>query len=152
MYTSNPLHWSEGAINILGISISYDQYEMVKINYEGIVDKIKGILKACSVRGLSMLGKVIMINSLIGSLFVYKMNVLYTILDGVVDAFNKLLAAYLWDEKKQKVSFEALCSKKEQGGLRLVDLYKKDQVIKIQWVKVYYQYPEIRILASTLID
>ena len=63
MCTLKPSHLSDGPLNILGVMISYDQKEMVKINYHAIIEKIEGILKTwtmrdymnvlCEVRGLA---------------------------------------------------------------------------------------------------
>ena len=74
LYTSKQLHWTDDPVKFL-VYISNDSKQMLAVNYEGIVVKIKGILKTWKIRNLSVLGNVIMINSLIGSLFIYKMNV-----------------------------------------------------------------------------
>ena len=41
---------------------------------------------------------------------------------------------------------------KDQGGLKLFDLEKKDRSLKIQWINVYFKNKEIRTLANTYIQ
>ena len=125
---------------------------MLTVSYEGIVNKIKGILKTWKIRDLSVLGKVIVINSLIGSLFIYKMNVLPAIPNQIINTVNDLLSKFIWKEKKPKVSFDAMCCKKEGGGLRLVKLKDKDKALKLQWVSVYHSFPNIKAIANSFID
>ena len=41
-----------------------------------------------------------------------------------------------------------LIAAKQQGGVKLFDIYTKEKVLKIAWVKVYHEYDEITILAN----
>ena len=68
---------------------------MLQINYEFINDEITGIVNSWVNCNLSLVGKVLMLNSLIGSLFVHQMNVLLTIPDKIVNDICTTLRNYL---------------------------------------------------------
>ena len=74
MYDLDQYRWSNEDINVLGVTIAHDN--IVDKNYSGIVDKARNILNAWYNRGLSLVGKIQMVNTLVASHFVYKMMVL----------------------------------------------------------------------------
>ena len=53
--------------------------------------------------GVSLLGKVILINSLVGSLFIYKMNVLPSLPDTVIKGFYDIIVSFLWNGREPKI-------------------------------------------------
>ena len=63
-------------MNILGVWIDHCEDTMVKINYEQLLAKTENTLNKWSNRTLSLAGKVQVINSLVASIYVYKMTVL----------------------------------------------------------------------------
>ena len=77
LYTQQNIVWTT-EIKVLGIIVNYDS-DNAEQNYGPLVPKIKKTLHSWSTRGLSLLGKVLVINSLIASLFVYKCMVLPSI-------------------------------------------------------------------------
>ena len=78
-HTSNKINigvdfkWADENITLLGIILDTDK---VLNNFNGMIEKIESIVKTWKVRNLTLKGKVTMLNSLIGSLFVYKLQVL----------------------------------------------------------------------------
>lgn len=134
LYTQNDITWTNNPINVLGIDICDDD-NIVNTNFQPVVQKTENVLKIWKSRKLNLIGKVLLINSLIGSLFVYKMMVLPIINAQVVDSFNKEARKFLWNNKRAKIALKVLQLDKKVGGLRLVDLYKKDLSLKLLWVK-----------------
>ena len=136
-YTKKNVAWVE-QMNILGVEISAicDKKLLQKINYDKITRKIEGILSAWRARNLSLIGKVLIINSLVGSLFVYKMSVLPAISTELVQSINKQIQNFIWNDKRPKIPLQTMQKSKEEGGLALVDLHKKDQAIKISWIQI----------------
>lgn len=86
-------------------------------------------------RNITLTGKVLLVNSLVGSLFVYKMTVLPFLGSEFVETFNKILRNFIWNDRKSKIALNILQADKNCGGLRLVDLHKKDMSLKLTWVK-----------------
>ena len=106
------------------------------LNYKEMQNKINDILTAQKRRNLSQMGKILVVNTLIVSLFVYKMQVLPLMAVNDVKIIEKNIEAFLWSGHKPKIQLEILKKCKEDGGLGLVDLHKKDMSMKVLWVKI----------------
>ena len=109
----NAVHFT----NIVGVNITRAATQLQHLNDEEMITKIKGILTKWKSRQLSLLGKITVVNTLKASLFVYKMTVLPTIKDKYVEKIDKLIQAFIWDNKKPKISKQKLkCNKRDGGG------------------------------------
>ena len=97
---------------------------------------------------LSLLRKVMIVNTLIGSQLVHKMNVLPIIPKKLMAVFNEIISNYIWKNKRAKIPLEALNLPKDQGSLKLVSSETKEQSLKINWVWYYHCFEEIKILAD----
>ena len=75
-YSQNKIQWSDKPLKILGIWLTSDRTLLFDLNYEGIFVKIESLINLWEQRGLSLFGKVAIINTLIASQFVYKFQVL----------------------------------------------------------------------------
>ena len=75
-YTGKPLRWSSGRINVLGIEVCENESEAIEANYKPLLAKIDTIFRSWSKRNLSLEGKINIVNTLVASQFVYKMQVL----------------------------------------------------------------------------
>ena len=137
MYDLDQYKWSNDDISVLGVTIAHE--DMVNKNYEEILVKVKKNLAAWYNRGLSLLGKIQVVNTLIASLFVYKMMVLPTIPKAFVKNIDNLIRNFLWNGKKSKIAYKTLQLPKEEGGLGLVDLIHKDEALKATWPKILNQ-------------
>ena len=78
--------------------------EVVNKNYEVCVQKVKSVLNAWYNRGLSLLGKIQVVNTLVASLFVYKMMVLPEIPQVWVKAVENVIRDFIWNGEKVKNS------------------------------------------------
>ena len=65
------LQWSNRPVKVLGIFIDEDSEVMQRANLETVFAKAKGIIKIWKIRDLMLLGSILVVNSLIASLFVY---------------------------------------------------------------------------------
>ena len=113
-----------------GIEIHQNTENALEANYSDMSDKVKGILNTWSKRKLSLMDKVQLVNSLIALLFVYKMLVLPRILENVIQQIDQQIQTFLWNGAKPKILLSMLKLNKESGGLKLVDLAKKDIPLK----------------------
>ena len=145
--TSREIKWTNGPINVLGIQVSSSLGETLSLNYEMYVSKTRAILNGWVHRGLSLIAKISIVNTLIASMFVYKMSVLPTIPDNVVNKVNQCIGEFIWSGWKAKISREILWSNKESGGLGLVDLKIKDASLKISWIQILKQDTKYEALA-----
>ena len=106
MYDLTEYTWSNNDINVLGVTIA--QNNIIEKNYIGIQGKINKILNAWYNRGLSLIGKIQVVNTLIASLFVYKMMVLPTIPDNIIKNIDNIIRDFIWNKKKSKISYQVL--------------------------------------------
>ena len=133
-YTKNNVKWSSTAIEVLGVKVTHDN--ILEDNYTVLLNKSVNVLNNWANRGLSLIGKITVINTLVASLFVYKMTVLEIIPEKVVRTFESIIAQFIWSGKKAKIALKILQSAKSIGGLELVDLRKKDISLKCSWVQI----------------
>lgn len=148
MYTKRPFLWTNGPIRILGITIDYLERDIQTQNLAYLMDKVKATCSLWCNRGLTLNGKVLVVNFLCASLFVYRLQVLRTLDTKYVVQFNDIVKHFLWDGRRPKLSFAKLCNHKEFGGLKLINLESKDKALKCQWVAKIKNSPNIAKLAE----
>ena len=74
-----------------------------------------------------------MVNSLIASLFVYKMMVLPLMPKDIVKNLENVIREFIWDGKKAKIAYAVLQNDKNSGGLGLVNFRSKEVALKSSW-------------------
>ena len=67
------LYWSPNSIKILGIDISATVGKLLHDNYDEMLSKVEKILASWSHRKLTIMGKIVVINSLVNTLFVHRL-------------------------------------------------------------------------------
>ena len=136
MYNISDVVWSNNDITVLGVQITHE--DIVSKNYETLIEKAKKVLSTWHNRALSLIGKIQVVNTLVSSLFVYKMMVLPRIPLSFVKKIDSMIREYIWGGKKAKIAYSVLQLNKDQGGLRLVHLTNKDKALKATWPKILY--------------
>ena len=76
LYTQHQINWTNEPINILGVWIDHSEERMMQLNLDEIITKSKSIIGKWVNRNLSLAGKVQVLNSLVSSLYVYRLTVL----------------------------------------------------------------------------
>ena len=137
LYSMNDFEWSNEDISVLGVTIAHT--DIVQKNYQDIVSKVKKTLNLWYNRDLSLIGKIQVVNTLVASLFVYKMMVLPIIPINIVKQVDNLIREFIWNGKKSKIAYKILQQSKQQGGLNLVNLVRKDKALKATWPKILSQ-------------
>ena len=92
--TKKAMSWTNENINVLGVEITRDPQTLQMINYMPLIRKSESILKSWGNRGLSLFGKILVINTLIASLFVYKMTVLPIMQQTYIVQLEKLCESF----------------------------------------------------------
>ena len=77
-YSQKGLAWTNEPVTILGLSITADQTKLMHCNLDSLLSKTRTTLNMWSKRSLSLYGKILIVNSLVASQYVYKMSVLPT--------------------------------------------------------------------------
>ena len=127
---SKPLQWDPGGAMVLGVDITSTATE----KYQNIMSKVEASLASWKHRNLSLMGKVLVINSLVASLFVYTLQIEIGPDRQVIKKYNQMLHDFLWGKKKAKIPIELLQCDKDKGGLKLCNLEYKNLAIKATWL------------------
>ena len=155
LYNIDQYQWSNKDINVLGVTIAHE--DIINKNYNPIIDKARNTLNAWYNRGLSLIGKIQVVNALVASLFVYKMMVLPCIPKNIVKNVDNIIREFLWDKKKAKIAYHILQNPKTEGGLNLVNIKKRDIALKATWPQILlkeHEYSQVvyKIMKCTAIQ
>ena len=147
-------HWSEGPPNILGVIVNgSESHDLIwRENIVPLLKKAKVILNTWRMRDLSLLGSILICNTLVSSLFTYRLAVLPKIPTVFISEYNEVVQNFIWKGRKVKIPFKVLQGNKKEGGLRLVDLDIKDKALKVQWVFRVIKDELLRTLAYNMLD
>ena len=132
-YTTKNIKWSNGPIDTLGMMISCTDDHIVD-NFQTVMNKVKAVCKNWYNRSLSLSGRILVVNSLIGSLFVYKMMTMCNLKESEMKEIETVIREFIWKGKRSKIALETLYKPKTQGGLKLVNLKAKQDALKISWI------------------
>ena len=154
MYTKQKLKWMRNTepINILGVHICRDTMQLMKVNYKPVILKCQAILNNWQKRGLSLAGKITIINLLIFSQFVYKQTVLPSMPELYIKQINQLIENFIWDGKKPKIPLQVLQCNKLDGGMGLIDIKLLDIALKASWVQIITSDSMVAELAFLKLD
>ena len=144
LYTQSGMPWNKETINVLGIEISRTSDDVVEKNYSSVIRQTIETLNKWSNRQLSIIGKIEVINTLVASLYVYKMTTIPSMTDQMFKQVETEIEKFIWNGHKSKIPTEVLRKSKDQGGLALTNLKLKDYAIKSTWVHMLHEhmYPE----------
>ena len=147
LYTGKQMSWDKDTINVLGIDVFRNTDQLVETNFRKTIEKMKKTVSRWENRDLSLLGKVEIVNSLLGSLFVYKMSALPNMTSQMKCEINSIIQKYLWNNHKPKISLKTLQGPKNKGCAGLIDFERKEHALKTTWVKMLLEgkYPKSMI-------
>ena len=148
MYGIDEVAWSNQDITVLGVTISHE--DILDKNYGGIVAKARKVLNAWNNRGLTLIGKIQVINALIASLFVYKMMVLPCMPKNIIKNLDNLMRDFLWNGKKAKIALKTLQNPKSEGGLNLVNFSNKEKALKATWPQILAKEEQYSMLVYNI--
>ena len=98
-----------------------------------IVTKLDNVIGSWSTRSSLLSGKVLIVNTLISSLFVYSMTTMLDLTQAQLSKIDQKIHMYLWNNKKRgRINMKTLKLRKEDGGLCLVNLKAKQDSINVQ--------------------
>ena len=80
------------------------------------------------------MGKVLIVNTLCESLFVYRLTVLPNLDEVMIKKLESVINGYIWGNKRARIAGETLKCDKACGGLRLFDIRRKQVALKAGWI------------------
>ena len=133
-YSHRKLVWTNTPVNLLGIIIANSQQETYNANVEPLINKAQIILKRWSLRDLSILGKIQVINSLVASIFLYRLAVISCLTAAHAKQIKEIFQNFVWNGKHPKIKYEILVGLKSDGGAGMADILCQDKAQKISWI------------------
>jgi hypothetical protein len=127
------INWTDKPIKSLGIYFGNNNEESQKLNWENKIEKMNKLFYTWGKRNLSILGKFLIIKSLILSLFT-----LLTSVCLVPDIYNKEIEKkcfkFIWNGNPDKVKRNLIINSYERGGLQMIDIKSYFIVLIATWV------------------
>ena len=96
-------------------------------------------------RKLTLYGKISIINMLLSSQLIHRLSVLRIPQSDIIKSIDMTFHNYLWNDKPHMIPKTVVTLTYDQGGIKMVDIYKKDQSLKITWIKRIWEEPEYHI-------
>ena len=137
--SSNYLHkpfnlkWTKGA-TCLGVYVTNNISKLCDRKFSEKICKIEHILSLWTLRKLTLLGKVQVINTLIVPQLLYLCSVLH-MPKQYIEQYQKIVTKFIWNNKPPKVKYKAMINSSENGGLKLQDINCKKNSLKLNWLK-----------------
>ena len=149
-YAMGKIRWSDKA-NVLGVTVTTSE-KLMDENFNPLIEKSEKILNLWMWRNLSLIGKVVIINTLVASLYVHKLAALPFLQPDHIKRYQKVILNFLWDGKRSKININILQGHKFDGGLGLVDIGAKDRALKLQWIFRINKNEVLKALAYDLLE
>ena len=133
-YTQKNFAWDDPPIYVLGIYVDNNLRNMSRINIVPLVSKAQHVLDCWRHKPLTLMGRILVVNTLVESLFVYRLSVVAEVDEKILQELREMVKLFIWKGKRAKISTKILCATKEQGGLRLVDFDAKHIALLCKWI------------------
>ena len=133
-----PFQWIQNKIKTLGVWLAINHEEMIRINYEEKLEKVKNCLNNWQLRRLTLLGKIAVIKSLAASQLVYVLASLVTNQKAIAE-INSLFYDFLWSGRGDKIKRSTIINDYSEGGLKMLDIESFNKALKITWIKKYFE-------------
>lgn len=132
---SKQITWSE-QVKILGINFDINEYEGKDqtINFDPALAKMRRVCTSWDLRNLSLKGKVVILNTLVLPIIYFQCTML-PVPATTLEQTEKIISAFIWKNKKPKISRLCLEKSTGKGGLGLHNIRNRVKAAKISWLK-----------------
>ena len=126
--------WPHNSIYALGVHFSYDPVLANKLNFEEKVYNLEQTLHSWKRRNLTLIGRINIVKTLGLAKLIYSTSLL-TISKPLIDAINKIIFRFIWEDKPPKIKRKTIIAEKKRGGLKMIDFEIMERALKITWIK-----------------
>ena len=130
------LKWPERSIKCLGVYLTYDYDEFIKMNYKQRLKKFENTANWWKGRGLTLYGRAQIINSLLLPKLIY-IATMFAVPEEVIKDINRIVFKFLW-RGQVRVVRTAMINSYENGGLRVLDFETLVKSVRLSWLKRLY--------------
>ena len=137
-FLSRGLSWPNTAIKYLGVHIPFNEFNelsLFEVNFANILHDIQSIFNLWSARGLTLIGKITVLKTLIIPKLVHKASYLPVQLpDSFIKQLNQKMFKFIWGSKWEKIGRSQLCCDVEEGGAKMIDVKQYLMALKFKWI------------------
>nr|CAB3264539.1 pol-like protein [Phallusia mammillata] len=139
-YADKGLSWPHESFRYLGIEIPInDPKQLFSLNFGNVIDKISTILNIWSSRGLTLLGRICILKTLIIPMLIYKVSVLpITLPSAFLRKLKTKMFQFVWGSKWERVKRKTLIANLEQGGANMLDVDTYIMALNLKWGSKYF--------------
>jgi hypothetical protein len=127
--------WNPDKFKILGIWLTCDLKECVKINFDEKFLEVKALYKIWLKRQLTPLGRVAILKSLILSKLVHLWLLLPNPPENIINAIQKTVFQFVWNLKNDRISRKISVKNVNDGGIGIPDVKKFMYALKLTWIR-----------------
>ena len=129
------LEWGCSTFNLLGIEFSVDLKQIVDLNYNIQVPKIKALIQHWKRRILTPIGRVTVVKSLLLPILNHLFIALPNPNNDILSSLNNCFFEFIWNSKIDKVKRQTVTQDYLKGGLKMVDVKHFILSLKCTWIK-----------------
>ena len=133
-YTTRAVKWTNNPVNTLGMDLR--NFNDLDKNFDSVMNKLEVVSKMWYYRSLTLIGKIIIVNTLMSSLFVYRLQNIANVTADLYDRYERVINSFIWSNNKAKIPLSTLYLSHENGGLKLSNLKIKHDSLLCKWVYV----------------
>lgn len=130
---NNEVTWTNKPIRCLGIFVGYDKQECEKYNWDRRIDKIQQILDRWKARNLTLLGKILVLKTLVNPQLIYPACNSVTAYH-IIPRVNKMFFSFVWPTI-ERIKRNTLIGPKEEGGLQMTHTESLFDALNSSWIK-----------------
>ena len=129
-----PIDLLNDSVKILGCHHSYNTHLAFERNFSDTISNISNVLNLWSLRGLSLLGRVLIFKTLGFSKIQY-LAAMSEVPTKVIDELKAIQNRFIWKHSTTKIKHSTLIADYENGGISNVDIPTKLKALKLTWVR-----------------
>ena len=107
----------------------------LKFNLDSKIKQFETCLKQWQHRKLTLMGKNTVIKTFALPKLIFALSALPNPSHITINHIEKIMYAFIWDNKPEKIKRNTLMQKYEAGGIKMVGIRKFMQSLKITWIK-----------------
>ena len=124
-------NWSDVRFTSLGINLSAETDEIPYLNYPERIQKITTYSNIWNLKGLSSLGKVLMVKSMALLRLIYQLSMLPTPSSSCMDKIKDLLDKFILNNIRDKIKRKVMKQDYKLGVCRMIDITVKNKALKL---------------------
>ena len=130
-----PFLWNDGSsFEYLGIQFSLDINKMITVNYDKVLKSINNLVDNWSRRNLTVLGKVVVVKTILLSKITYVASVLPNPCLSTITSLNSIFYKFLWGGH-DRIKRKQMIQNYKNGGVKMIDIFSYIKSLKLKWIQ-----------------